>query len=106
MMKNCPVCSRMAAVGETITAFLGGACKEGGAAAAAAYAAVVAWIGGLVISEALLLKTFFVSVGILIGAAFSDFFKKHRWLVVFVLIGSVALFLYKAIADMEEDDAF
>ena len=38
-----------------------------------------------------------LSIGIAIGAAFADFFRKHRCLVVAMVAVSAALFLYHAI---------
>lgn len=105
-MNNCPVCSRIAELKDTILDTMTVASGKTNAYVAAVYAAVVAWLSSLVISEALLVKTCLVSFGILIGATFSDFFKKHRWLVALVALASLALFVYKVISDLEEDDAF
>lgn len=103
-MSNCTICSRLNEAKKVVCGGASSACQLGSTYAAAAYAAVCAWVAGLVISEALLLKTFFISLGILIGSAFSDFFKKHRVLVFFVMIGSLVLFLYKAISEIDEDE--
>ncbi|MDO5548479.1 MAG: hypothetical protein Q4F79_08345 [Eubacteriales bacterium] len=105
-MNNCPACSRILAMKDVLLDGVTTASGKTNACLAAAYAAVVAWLSSLVISEAVLVKTCLISLGVLIGATFSDFFKKHRWLVAFVALASLALFVYKVIADMEEDDTF
>ncbi len=53
-------------------------------------------LANFVLSEVCVLKMMLVSLGILIGTLFSDFFKKHRNLVVVAFLISVALFVYKA----------
>ena len=50
-----------------------------------------------VLSEVFVLKLMLISFGVLIGTAFSDFFKKHRGFVIFAFVASVALFVYKTI---------
>ncbi len=50
-----------------------------------------------VLSEVFVLKMMLISFGVLIGTAFSDFFKKHRVFVVCAFLASVALFVYKTI---------
>ena len=46
-------------------------------------------------SELCILKMMMLSLGVLIGATFSDFLKKHRKFVVIAFMISVALFVYK-----------
>ena len=61
-----------------------------------------------VLSEVFVLKLMLISFGVLIGTAFSDFFKKHRGFVVFAFVASVALFVYKTIQLVDswaDDDA-
>lgn len=63
-------------------------------------------LADFVISEVCVLKMMLISFGILIGALFSDFFNKHRKLVVVAFLVSVALFVYKAfqlVGDWDED---
>ncbi|MDO5784867.1 MAG: hypothetical protein Q4P20_07365 [Eubacteriales bacterium] len=62
-------------------------------------------LANFVLSEVCVLKMMLISFGILIGTLFSDFFKKHRKLVVVAFLVSVALFVYKAfqlIGDWDE----
>lgn len=103
-MNNCPVCSRVLAMKDVVCEVLSATSEKTSVCVTAVYAAVAAWLSSLVISEALLVKTCLISVGVLIGATFSDFFKKHRWLVAFLALASLALFVYKAIADLEDDE--
>lgn len=61
-----------------------------------------------VLSEVFVLKMMLISFGVLIGTAFSDFFKKHRGLVFCAFLASVALFVYKALQLVDtwaDDDA-
>lgn len=59
-----------------------------------------------VLSEVFVLKMMLISLGVLIGTMFSDFFKKHRAIVVVAFLASVALFVYKAfqlVGEWEDD---
>ena len=61
-----------------------------------------------VLSEVFVLKLMLISFGVLIGTAFSDFFKEHRGFVIFAFVASVALFVYKTIQLVDswaDDDA-
>ena len=82
------------------------AAEKTGAWMAAVSAAVAAWLSGLVISEAMLVKTFLISIGILIGATFSDFFKKHRWLIALLGLTTLAVFLFRVISELDEEEEF
>lgn len=105
-MNDCKICNQAMELADTVINAASGSIDKGGALIAAAYAAVAAWVGGLVLSEAALIKTFFLSLGIFIGAMFSDFFKRHKWLTVFVILGTAALFCYKVLAEIDDDEEF
>ncbi len=105
-MNKSAICNQIMEIGEILIGLGSRSIDKGGALAAAAYAAVATWFGGLVLSEAAIIKAFFLSLGVLMGAAFSDFFKKHKGLVLFVLIGSAILFCYKVLTEMEEAEDF
>lgn len=51
------------------------------------------------------LRVLWVSFGILIGAAFSNFCKKYRWLFFLTFLVSGALFLYKAFQLMDDAES-
>lgn len=59
-------------------------------------------LANFVLSEVCVLKMMLISFGILIGTLFSDFFKKHRKLVVIAFLMSVGLFVYKAFQLVED----
>ena len=61
----------------------------------AAYDHIVPFINKYLLSEVCILKMMLLSLGVLIGATFSDFFKKHRKFVIIAFLFSVALFVYK-----------
>ena len=61
-------------------------------------------LANFVLSEVCVLKMLLISFGILIGTLFSDFFKKHRKLVVVAFLVSVALFIYKAFQLVDDWD--
>ncbi len=105
-MENNGICARVCEYGKYITGALNQGLAKGGEGIAAIYAMVIAWLSGLVISEATLVKTFLVSVGIVIGATFSDFIKKHRRFFVLIAIAALAAFLYKVFTELEDDEEF
>ena len=102
-MNNCKICSRLCEAKQTLCSGADGMLRQGSAWMAAAYAAICTWIAGIVISEAMLVKTSLIAAGVIIGATFSDFFKKHRILVGFVMLASFALFVYKVISELDEE---
>lgn len=104
-MKDCPFCSRVCACKDTALQYVTAAAEKTGAWMTAVYAAA-AWLSGLVISEAMLVKTFLISIGILIGATFSDFFKKHRWLIALLGLTTLAVFLFRVISELDEEEEF
>lgn len=105
-MENGRICACVSEYGKSIAGMLNQALAKGGEGAAAIYAAVIAWLSGLVISEAMLVKTFLLSVGIVIGATFSDFVKKHRGFFLLVAIAALAAFLYKTFSELDDDEEF
>lgn len=105
-MKDCPFCSHVCAYKDTALQYITAAAEKTGAWMAAVSAAVAAWLSGLMISEAMLVKTFLVSIGILIGATFSDFFKKHRWLIALLGLTTLAVFLFRVISELDEEEEF
>ena len=60
-----------------------------------AYDHIVPIINKYLLSEVCILKMMLLSLGILIGTTFSDFFKKHRKFVIVAFLFSVVLFVYK-----------
>lgn len=60
---------------------------------------------GQLLSAERIFTILLLSIGIAIGAGFSDFFRKHRWAVVFVIAFSVVLFLYHAVKLMVSMEA-
>lgn len=56
------------------------------------------------LSELQVLQLMLISFGILLGATFSDFFKKHRKFVLIAFLLSVCLFVYKAFQLLGEWD--
>lgn len=98
-MEKSGICTRVCEYGKCML-------TKGGDGIAAVYAAVIAWLSGLVISEATLVKTFLVSVGIVIGATFSDFIKKHRRFFLLVAVAALAAFLYKTLTELDDDEEF
>ena len=56
------------------------------------------------LSEIQILQLMLVSFGVLLGATFSDFFKKHRKFVLIAFLLSVCLFVYKAFQLLGEWD--
>ncbi len=105
-MKNHGACAYLSDCGKGMAKMLTSVLEKGGDGIAALYAAAAAWLGGLVISEATMAKTFLISVGIIIGATFSDFIKKHRCLFLLVAVAALAAFLYKTFMELEDDEAF
>ena len=105
-MKDCPFCSGVCEWKDSAVQVMSSAAQKTGVWLAAAYAAAVAWLSSLVISEALLVKTCLVSLGILIGATFSDFFKKHRWLVALLGLTTLTLFVYRVISELDDEEEF
>ncbi len=65
---------------------------------------VSAAVRSYLLSEVCIFKMMLISFGLLIGATFSDFFKKHRIILFVAFLGSAALFLYKAFQMLEEID--
>lgn len=56
------------------------------------------------LSELQILQLMLVSFGLLLGATFSDFFKKYRKFVLIAFLLSVCLFVYKAFQLLGEWD--
>ncbi len=54
------------------------------------------------VSDTCILHALLITLGIIIGMIFSDFFKKHRKLLIVTFIASAALFVYKAYRLMQE----
>lgn len=65
---------------------------------------VSATVCSYLLSEVCIFKMMLISFGLLVGATFSDFFKKHRIFLFVAFLGSAALFLYKAFQMLEEID--
>ncbi len=105
-MDNCRICGCLSEFGTMIADGWNTIVAKGGAGLAGVYAAAIAWLSGLVFSEAVIIKTFLLSVGILIGATFSDFVKKHRAFFVFAALVALSAFLYQVFIAMQDDDEF
>lgn len=105
-MKDCPFCSQICTCTNQVRQYLTMATEKTGTWLMAVYAAAAAWLSGLVISEAMLVKTCLVSLGIFIGATFSDFFKKHRWLVALLGLTALAVFVFRVVSDLDEEEEF
>lgn len=69
-----------------------------------AHSYLSALLNRFILSEIFVLKMMLISLGILIGTMFSDFFKKHRTAVIVVFFVSLALFMYKVFQLVAELD--
>ncbi|MCD8357293.1 MAG: hypothetical protein LUE11_12100 [Clostridia bacterium] len=104
-MKNCPLCQKAGQYRAIAASKFGDAREYAAAGYSIAQSHIAALLGRFVLSEVFVLKMMLISLGVLIGTMFSDFFKKHRAIVIVAFLASVALFVYKTfqlISDLED----
>ncbi|HIV67279.1 MAG TPA: hypothetical protein IAA32_00235 [Candidatus Butyricicoccus stercorigallinarum] len=65
---------------------------------------IAALLNQYMLSELQILQLMLISFGVLLGATFSDFFKKYRKVVLVAFLVSVCLFVYKAFQLLGEWD--
>lgn len=100
-MKTC-FCQKTNKYRDTASAMLHDAREYAAAGYSVAHSHISALLNRFVLSEIFVLKMMLISLGILIGTMFSDFFKKHRTIVIVAFLASVALFMYKVFQLVEE----
>ena len=100
-MKTC-FCQKTNKYRDTASAMLRDAREYAAAGYSVAHNHISALLNRFVLSEIFVLKMMLISLGILIGTMFSDFFKKHRTIVIVAFLASVALFIYKVFQLVEE----
>ena len=93
-MKTC-FCNKTNGYRDTAAAMLRDAREYAAAGYSVAHSHISALLNKFVLSEIFILKMMLISLCILIGTMFSDFFKKHRTIVIVAFLASVALFIYK-----------
>lgn len=100
-MKTC-FCQKSNRYRDTAAAMLNDAREYAATGYSIAQSHISALLNRFVLSEIFVLKMMLISLGILIGTIFSDFFKKHRTFVVIAFLASVALFMYKVFQLVED----
>lgn len=104
MMKNCPLCESAKEYRDFATAYLKPVCAEAGTKGKKVFEYVSDMLAQCSFFNVSILKMMWVLSGILIGSMCSDFFKKHRRVVIVALVVSIALFVYKVYQSLGEWD--